>query len=363
MFFAKKLYFFVRHHAPLKLFLFVVCLLSMVLSCDNHDDNSPYSYTFPALSTGQLMDLKKSSESMEGFFMTTDMSDFDNSWANRGFYLYICIRFLNHEGINNKLKKSAIPLLIQISNEKDKPMAEAILLLHPKTDGVFYHVERRYFNFLSTSIQIGKTKYLIHDVRINKQGKVTNISLVEESADLEELKQLLFEYGEDIYTDYASYSESTNEGENPFVETQGFAKLHGSSCGSWSFINYHHNTTTPAYLKMESSQSAKAKDSSSDADNTQEQPTENSKDESGDDGTQTATFSSELPDAEEKEAETKVEEKETKTVKQTQETSTESSVPEAQPSTPVKTVKQTQETPTEPSVPEAQPSTPVKDNE
>ena len=108
-----------------RLSVLAVFLLSVVLNCTDNSDNYLYSYEFPSLSLGQLVDLKKSSESMEGFFLTTDMSDFDASWANRGFYLYTCVRFLNNEGINNKLKKSSIPLLIQISNNKNKPMAEA----------------------------------------------------------------------------------------------------------------------------------------------------------------------------------------------------------------------------------------------
>jgi len=218
-------------------------LMGVVLSCDDQKDNNPYSYTFPALSSDQLMNLKKSFESMEGFFMTTDMSDFDDTWADRGLYLYVCIRFLNNEDVNNKLKNSAIPLLIQMSNERDRPVAEAILLLHPKTDGVFYHVERHHFNFLSVPIQIGRTKYLIHDVKFNRQGKITDISLVEGTVDLGELKQLLFVHGEGIYTNYADYTKNnrSNSSENPFVETKGFAKLYNSSCESWGFINYLHN--------------------------------------------------------------------------------------------------------------------------
>ena len=239
---TKKVDCFACHHSPFKSFILVVILTNIILGCDDQNDNDPYSYTFPALSSDQLMNLKKSSESMEGFFMTTGMSDFDNTWADRGLYLYICIRFLNNEDINNKLNKSAVPLVIQISNERDKPVAEAILLLHPKTDGVFYHVERRHFNLLSAPIQIGRIKYLIHDVKFNRQGKITDISFVEESVDLEELKQLLLKHGGEIYTNYADYTKNTssNSSENPFIETKGFAKLHGSSCESWNFINYHN---------------------------------------------------------------------------------------------------------------------------
>ena len=283
-----------------------VLLLGVVLNCTGNSDNYLYSYEFPSLSLGQLVDLKKSSESMEGFFMTTDMSDFDASWANRGLYLYTCVRFLNNEGINNKLKKSAIPLLIQISNEKNKPMAEAIVLLHPKTDGVFYHVERRYFNFLSTPIQIGKVKYLIHDIKFNKKGKIIDISFVEETVDLKELKELLLEYGEDIYSDYVDYAQNTsnNSSDNPFIEATGFAKLFNNSCESWDFINYHHNDSVPSYLKVEQTQSAPDSESSppSSADDNKDEQEEQSTSE-GDQkqpAEGTASFSSELPSTEKK---------------------------------------------------------------
>ncbi len=304
MFFTKKfLYFGIFKFSSFMLSVLAVLLLGVVLNCTDSDDYL-YSYEFPSLSLGQLVDLKKSSESMEGFFMTTNMSDFDESWASRGLYLYTCVRFLNNEGINNKLKKSSIPLLIQINNAKNKPVAEAIVLLHSNTDGVFYHVERRYFNFLSAPIQIGKVKYLIHDVKFNKKGKITDISFVEETVDLKELKELLLEYGEDIYSNYADYAKSTssNSSEHPFIEATGFAKLFNSSCESWDFINYHHNDTVPSYLKGEQSQTAKDSNGSQPADSNdtpEEASVEEEKEKPADSGTNTVAFSSELPDTEE----------------------------------------------------------------
>ena len=263
MFFIKKLlYFYIFKFPLLKVSVLAVLCLS-IFSCGESD--SEYSYHFPALSSGQLIDLKKKSETMEGFFMTTDLSDFDEAWASRGTYLYSCVRFLNNEGINNKLKKSAIPLLVQVSNKKDEPMAEAVMLLHPKTDGVFYHIERRYFNFVSAPIQIGQKKYLIHDIKFNKKGKITSISFVEESVDLKELKTLLVEYGEEIYSDYNSYAGAENNGsDNPFIEAQNFAKLFSSNCNSWSFINYQNNDTVPDYLKVEYTNQASLDSTASD---------------------------------------------------------------------------------------------------
>ena len=249
--------------------------LLLFLFCGCEELRVEYSYDFPSLSSGQLIDLKKTSEALEGFFMTTDMSDFNSSWANRGFYLYTCVRFLNDAKINKKINRSAVPLLVQVSDKRDKPKAEAVVLLHPKTNKVFYHIERRSFNLQSAPIQVGEKKYLIHDVRFNEKGKITGVSFVENSLDLDELKELLLLYGEDIYRDYAIYTkgagshteedkedepasssgaEDTAPDESPFLEVGAFAKLFNSSCENWSMINYEHDSSAPDYLKVQYTQ-------------------------------------------------------------------------------------------------------------
>ena len=307
--------------------MFKAFFLLLFLFCGCEELRVEYSYDFPSLSSGQLVDLKKTSEALEGFFMTTDLSDFDEAWANRGAYLYSCVRFLNNEGINNKLKKSAIPLLVQVSNKKNKPMAEAVMLLHPKTDGVFYHVERRYFNFVSTPIQIGQKKYLIHDVKFNKKGKITGISFVEESVDLKELKTLLVEYGEEIYSDYNSYAGTEKNGsEDPFIEAQNFAKLFNSNCASWKFINYQHNDTVPDYLKVEYINQASLDSTAPDVTPDDQKPKEE----------QTVSFNSEAPSPA---AENALQDGSHSTVK---EDLTQYTIPEDAPYVPVEKIEKTE---------------------
>ena len=170
----------------------VFILFFLFISCSGDDDSL---YNFPSLSKGQLVDLKTISETIEGFFITTDLSDLDSSWAERGFYLYVCIRFLNDKTVNEKLKKSAVPLLIQVSNNKDTPEAESVLLLHPKTvksaeGGIFYYEEKQYFQFTDSPITIREMEYNIFDVEFNQKGKITRMFFIKKGTDLENLQEL-----------------------------------------------------------------------------------------------------------------------------------------------------------------------------
>lgn len=259
----------------------ILILFFLFISCS--DEEAEYLYDFPSLSQGQLIDLKKISETIEGFFITTDLSDVDNSWAERGFYLYACIRFLNDETVNKKLNKSAIPLLIQVSTHKDKPEAESVLLLHPKTvksdaGGVFYYEEKQHFQFVDSPITIRGIEYNIFDVEFNQKGKITHISFIKKGTSLDDL-QAVREEGEDENDEEDDEDERNTDNENDdnngddddtdddnedndnddekeeskkdlLLEVQAFAKQFSSSCANWPILKYKHSDGLPDYLQV-----------------------------------------------------------------------------------------------------------------
>jgi len=267
----------------IKFIIFI--LFFSFISCSSEDDQSPI-YSFPPLSVGKLIDLKKTSEKMEGFFITTDLSDWDSSWAERGFYVYVCIRFLNDKTVNQKLDRSAIPLLVQVSNDKDKPEAESVILLHPKTleDGsqwFFPYQERtrKRFQFAQSSISVKDTEYNIFDVILNKEGKITNMSFLKNGVTLEALKEAMaLENGETNIESSAEMDqteeelakdngtnkdkateEETASAENTtpqnvkdlVLEVGSFAKQFSSSCEKWPVLNYTHSNEVPDYLTVD----------------------------------------------------------------------------------------------------------------
>ena len=232
----------------------------MFLACSDEPEQAELLYDFPSLSQGQLIDLKKTSETIENFLITTDLSDLDSSWAERGLYLYICIRFLNDPTVNTTLNKSAIPLLIQASHHKDKPTAESIALLHPKTikpdkEGIFYYEEKKKFNFVDSSIMIRNKEYDIFDVNFNSKGRVTHVSFIQKGAKKEDLDKLLTERdlspeGEESEEESTEEESSDGEVKEDLVLTvTAFAKQFNSSCNDWAFLNYKHTAGTPDYLQ------------------------------------------------------------------------------------------------------------------
>ena len=228
----------------LKKLHFIVVLVFFLIGCSGEQVKSDDPlYDFPPLSKEQLTFLKEKSKAMEGFFMTTDLSDLDSSWAERGFYLYICIRFLNDLTVNSLLNKSAIPLLIQASNYKDKPEAESLLLLHPKIKNVFYYKERKYFQLINSAILIRNRAYNIFDVTFNSSGRITHVSFLKEGTSMKELEQILSQEREN--------KEAGDKGKNTkdvILEVRGFAKQYSSSCSAWPVLNYNHSNELPDYL-------------------------------------------------------------------------------------------------------------------
>ena len=240
----------------------IFILFFLFVSCSGEEEMETL-YTFPSLSQGQLIDLRKTSEKMEGFFITTDLSDLDPSWAERGFYLYVCVRFLNDPTVNEKIKKSAIPLLVQVSTHEDKPTAESVVLLHPQTmksgDGIFYYEEKQLFQFTDASIIIREVEYSIFDMIVNPKGKVTRLSFVKKDAKPEELKKRFAspeddekeeEEDDDDDDDDDDEEEEEENQKNLFLEVTSFAKQFSSSCDNWAVLNYQHSKELPEYLQI-----------------------------------------------------------------------------------------------------------------
>lgn len=263
-------------------------LILFLVSCSGDDENDNVLYSFPALSLGQLVDLKKRSEPIEGFFITTDLSDLDSSWEERGFYLYVCIRFLNDEEVNKKINRSAIPLLVQVSTHKDKPTAESVVLLHPNTvkdgKGTFYYEERKHFQLAESPIAIRNIEYNIFDVLFNEKGKITNLSFLKNGITLEDLKNVEEEDDDEVEDnedpennvggsesdddeeddaedgdeddDWAVEEDDDQEEEikikkkDVILEVKAFAKQTTSSCATWPILNYKHSHEIPDYLKV-----------------------------------------------------------------------------------------------------------------
>ena len=246
----------------------IFILFFLLVSCSGDEDDE-YFYDFPSLSQGQLIDLKKISETIEGFFITTDLSDLDSSWAERGFYLYVCIRFLNDETVNKKLNKSAVPLLIQVSNDKDKPEAESVLLLHPKTlksgaGGIFYYEEKEHFQLADSPLVIRNKEYNIFDVEFNQKGKITHVSFIKKGTTPEDLEEAKEDGNDDDEEEVADDDDRNNDNEDDgdnnenneenkkdlLLGVKAFAKQSSSSCADWPVLKYKHSDELPKYLQV-----------------------------------------------------------------------------------------------------------------
>ena len=235
-------------------------LLFFLSACSNEKEEKEVLYSFPSLSLGSLVDLKKMSESMEGFFITTDLSDWDKSYADRGFYLYVCIRFLNDPTIQEKLQKSAIPILIQASNNTTQPAAETVLLLHPKTkktggDFWFYYEERQKFALNDSPISIKDQEYLILDVGFNSESRLMEMSFLKKGVSLKLLDRPVAidpeEDAEEKSTDTEDKDSIDEETKKDWVLKVGsFAKQFSSSCENWPVLNYTHSKGLPDYIKV-----------------------------------------------------------------------------------------------------------------
>ncbi len=238
-------------------FLFVF----WIIACSEEKEETELLYAFPTLPYKQLNDLKKKSEKMEGFFLTTDLSDWDSSYSERGAYLYVCIRFLNDPAVNDKLKKSAIPLLVQVSiNNETAPMAESVVLFHPQTINnksqkrIFYYEEREKFQLKHAPVIIKNKAYNVFDVEFNNKNRITRISFIQQGVKPEELNRVVFTEAEDEKNSAGepAKEEPANGEEDKkdlVLQAGAFAKISSSSCENWARLNYKHSQNLPDYLK------------------------------------------------------------------------------------------------------------------
>ena len=203
-------------------------------------------YAFPALSSEQLNKLKQSAKNLEGFFITTELSDHDTSWQDRGFYLYVCVRVLNDLGLNQKLESKAQPLLIQTSAHPASPQAESILLLHPETKKsngqyVFYYEEQKKFALKSTPFTIGGKGYFILDVAF-ENNKPKRIDFAPSGVEVKNLKRSNFLNPEEDLEDSVSVSQegADSAGTTPasILTISSFAKQFSGDCKNWPVLNY-----------------------------------------------------------------------------------------------------------------------------
>ena len=230
-------------------------------ACSDKKEETESLYGFPTLPYEQLVQLKRASEKIEGFFLTTNLSDLDPSFAARGLYLYVCVRFLNDPAVNSKLKKSAVPLLIQVSvNDETAPAAESVVLFHPQTlkadnqTGIFYYEERQKFQLKDKPIVLRGKEYNIFDVAFNEQSRIHQMSFIKKGAKWEDLDRpaLTAQENEDSEnTEEPAEDGETEERDKKYqvLWAGGFAKKSSGSCEDWDRLNYQHSTDVPDYLK------------------------------------------------------------------------------------------------------------------
>ncbi len=190
--------------------------------------------------------------------MTTQMSDLHPSLASRGHYTYVCIRFLNDKTVNETLNRSAVPLLIQVSSETDKPQAESVLLYHLETRDRFFYDDREFFKLAHSPINLGETEYNILDVEFNQKGKITEIVFVEKGSQLEnEIKAESDEKEsydshrdekEEVLTKEAEEYADEEDPQSSLLMLRAFARVSSSDCQNWPILNYKQSDEIPDYL-------------------------------------------------------------------------------------------------------------------
>ena len=219
--------------------LYTFTCLSLISGCGGSKKNEGLTsepiYPFPALGVPELTKLKELSHEMEGSFMTTHIKDSlgNQLCSKKDCYFYICIRFLNDEAINQKLGKSAVPILLQISQHQNRPEAESLLLLHPQSNNHFYYEERLYFGLPDTHLTYNNRHYRIWDVQFNS-FKIEKVLLAENNLDLNNYK-----------TQMESETQSVTLA---LLEVASFSKRHSAPCTSWPINSFNHTEGTPSYL-------------------------------------------------------------------------------------------------------------------
>ena len=215
-------------------------------------EDSPV-YAFPSLSVGKLVDLKKASEKLEGFFLTTALSDSVLATGSAGLSIYVCVRFLNDPAVNAKIKQSAIPLLVQAGTLPNAPEAEAVLLFHPETEEMFYYEEGRRFQFASMALVWGNQEYEIMDYHFNENGRVRDIYFKPKGVSEERIHGIRGREDQYIISPEEAKQMERQDKDSArlmILKLSSFARLVNQSCSNWPLLRYSHSPGVPDYLHI-----------------------------------------------------------------------------------------------------------------
>lgn len=200
------------------------------------------------LSLGQLVDLKKRAEAIEGLFMSTQLSDQVESFSAAGQYLYVCVRFLNDSKVNKKINKKGVPVLVQVSDAQEKAKAELVFAFHTRShNGLSYRDSQFLYQsyggrkaFKESFISLQGKEYRVWKVTFNKQNRLKEIILSPRNIKPEQ-----------IFRQEAAGGEEDSQVKSSLITVGGFARMSSLTCQDWRISHYTHSKETPSYLKVQ----------------------------------------------------------------------------------------------------------------
>lgn len=245
-----------------KYLLFFLGIGLFFTGCEG-EDTPPSAGTSPApLSLGQLVDLKKTAEALEGLFMTTALSD-DKAYSKSGKYIYVCVRFLNDPKVNQTINRQGLPLLVQVSDRQVGPKggAEAVFVLKPRTKKQLVYRDKKDLKLNESFIQLSKKSYRIWNVVFNSGNKLDRVTLAPrdlpvnkilkaEARHLQRFTDEEFDLSEESEDDS---EDSEGDESDPLLQLKvvdHFAPMSSRSCQYWTLSHYTHSSETPSYLQV-----------------------------------------------------------------------------------------------------------------
>ena len=250
-------------------FLLGTLLFPLLTGCEADPPEGTTTTPRPQpLSLGQLVDLKKTAEAIEGLFMTTALSDTDKAYAKTGKYIYVCVRFLNDPGVNKIINRQGLPLLVQVSDRPESPQgAQAVFVLKPRTKKQLVYRDKKDLKLEESFIQLNKKPYRIWNVEFNPEHRLHRVVLA--PRDLPVSKILKAEAGHlQLFTDEEFDIPDEPENDSEDLESSGggeegesdpllqlktikhFAPMSSRSCQYWNLSHYTHSSETPSYLQV-----------------------------------------------------------------------------------------------------------------
>ncbi len=228
-----------------------------VFTCFTACEQIQYTPTesLKTLSLGQLVDLKKRAEAIEGLFMSTQLSDQGGSFSAAGQYLYICVRFLNDSKVNKKINKKGVPVLVQVSDAQEKAKAELVFVFHTHShNGLSYRDSQFLYQpvkgqkvFKESFISLQGKDYRVWKVHFNRQNRLKEIILVPKNVPPEQIFQQEEVQGE----------EDSGGIKDVLIPVGGFARMSSLTCQDWKISHYSHSKETPSYLKVQYKKTSK----------------------------------------------------------------------------------------------------------